>query len=390
MRTAWLVAVVELRRRLRDRSVLVVAVVAPVALASLMGVAFGSVGGELRLGVVGGRAVAPGQLGASALPAGGTARIVPFGSAAALRHAVSTGQVDAGIVAAPAAGGSLRVEVVSRPAQLLATAAATAVAQALLRSLEERRLVAAATTGAGAVRGPPGRGGAAGSSRAPGRAGDGGLGGSPVSLVVSSGSQRRNLIGYFGPSMAVVFSFFVASVGARGLLAERQAGTLARLRAAPVRLHAVVFGKVLAMFLTALASMGVLWAVTDAGFGGSWGPLGPVALAILATSAAMTGVGAVVTTFSTDLASATAASGIAGFLLAFAGGNFFPPGALPAFFVDVSRATPNGWALQAFGTLALDRGSLGQVAVPLAVLGGMAVVFSALAWRRVAAVVVSA
>lgn len=346
--TARLVAANELRRRLRDRSALVVAFVAPIALSAVLGFAFHGGGGR-RVSV----AVASDAGGAA--PAAALRRVVgdgvvvtPEPSAVELRSAVRRGKVDLGVLYRSDG----RPLVVVRSDEPLGSSVAASLASAL----DEQTFTPQ----------PPADSVAA-----------------PVTVVDRTVGGAHGLVGYFAPSMGIVFLFFVASVAARGLLAEREVGTLARLRSAPVSPTAVVAGKVAAMFAMSLASIFVLWAVTVHAFGATWGAPGAVAVVCVAVAAAMTGLGAIVTVHSRTAEQSLAVSGIVGFVLALLGGNFFPPGSLPSFLVTASRATPNGWALQAFGTLSLDHGTMGDVATAATVLGGMGVAFGAYAWAAV-------
>jgi ABC-2 type transport system permease protein len=194
---------------------------------------------------------------------------------------------------------------------------------------------------------------------------------------------RQGLIGYFAPSMGVLFLFFVASVGARGFLEERASGTLARLRASPITPRSLVGGKIAAMLGMGLVSMLVLWLITVHLFGSTWGAPLPVLLACIASALAMTGIGSLVTVFSTNQQQAIGVAGIIGFVLGLLGGNFFPPGSLPPFLVTMSRVTPNRWALETFGTLALDHGTLHDVWPGLLVLTLMAVITGVVAMTQV-------
>src|SRR5438270_162170 len=51
----------------------------------------------------------------------------------------------------------------------------------------------------------------------------------------SSGGRTLRPAAYFGPGMALFFLFFTVGLGSRSLLSEGDRGTLARLRAAPIR-----------------------------------------------------------------------------------------------------------------------------------------------------------
>jgi ABC-2 type transport system permease protein len=181
----------------------------------------------------------------------------------------------------------------------------------------------------------------------------------------------------------VVFLFIGSGLGMRSLLLERSMGTLARLAAAPIRSSAIVRGKLLAIALTGLTSILIVWGVTAGAFGASWGaPLGVLMMCVGAT-AAMCGLGAFLTSFARTAQEAFAASLVVGLVLALLGGNLLPPGALPEAFQVLSLGTPNGWALVGFGRLALLRDPASSVVGPFLVLCLIALVTGGLATARV-------
>ncbi len=197
------------------------------------------------------------------------------------------------------------------------------------------------------------------------------------------GNHGNAVLDYFAPSIAVVFLFIGSGLGMRSLLMERSTGTLARLAAAPVRPSAIVWGKLLAIALTGLTSILIVWGVTVAAFGANWGaPLGVLMMCIGAT-AAMCGLGAFLTSFARTPQEAFASSLVVGLVLALLGGNLLPPGALPEAFQVLSLGTPNGWALVGFGRLALLRDPASSVVGPFSVLCLIALVTGGLAMARV-------
>jgi ABC-2 type transport system permease protein len=197
------------------------------------------------------------------------------------------------------------------------------------------------------------------------------------------GNGGKAVLNYFAPSIAIVFLFIGSGLGMRSLLMERATGTLARLAAAPVRPRTIVWGKLLAIALTGLASILIVWGVTAAVFGADWGsPLGVLLMCVGAT-AAMCGLGVFLTSFARTPQEAFAASLIVGLLLALLGGNLLPPGALPEFLQVLSLGTPNGWALVGFGRLSLLGNPASSVLGPFAVLCLIALVTGGLAMTRV-------
>jgi ABC-2 type transport system permease protein len=196
------------------------------------------------------------------------------------------------------------------------------------------------------------------------------------------GNGGKAVLDYFAPSIAVVFLFIGSGVGMRSLLMERATGTLARLAASPIRPRTIVGGKLLAIALTGLTSILIVWGVTVAAFGADWGaPLG-VLLMCLGATAAMCGLGVFLSSFARTPQEAFAGSLIVGLVLALLGGNLLPPGALPEFLQVLSLGTPNGWALVGFGRLALLRDPASSVLGPFAVLCLIALVTGGLAMTR--------
>jgi len=199
----------------------------------------------------------------------------------------------------------------------------------------------------------------------------------------SLGNAGRGVLDYFAPSIAVVFLFIGGGLGMRSLMLERSGGTLARIAAAPVRPTRIVVGKMLAIFVTGLISILVVWGATSFSFGADWGaPLGVLLLSIGA-AAAMCGLGTFLTSLARNEQEAFGVALIVGLFLSLVGGNLLPPGSLPEFLQIVSLGTPNGWALVGFGRLSLLHESAGSVVGPFLVLSLIAVVTFGLAMTRV-------
>ena len=120
----------------------------------------------------------------------------------------------------------------------------------------------------------------------------------PATVAITTqnvGHSGKVNLNFFAPNIAVVFLFIGSGLGMRSLLMERSAGTLARITAAPLRPTQIVLGKLLAIFVTGLATIFVIWAVTTFAFGADWGdPLGVLLMCVGAT-VAMCGIGVFLT-----------------------------------------------------------------------------------------------
>jgi ABC-2 type transport system permease protein len=366
----WTVTANELRRRIRDRSAVITCLVAPLAIAAILGFAFSGNAstGTIPIGVAGtSPALLRAAVHASQLPPNVTVRLVR--TVSLLKSEVADGTLSGGVavsrghkslsdllipIVSPGATPSPGFDIVDRANSLIGQEYAESVAAGVASRLYTGRLYR-------------------------------GTSADPAKLSVETGtlgSGGKAVLDYFAPSIAVVFLFIGSGLGMRSLLMERATGTLARLTAAPIRPRVIVWGKLLAIAITGLASILIVWAVTAAVFGANWGaPLG-VLLMCLGATAAMCGLGTLLTSFARSPQEAFAASLIVGLLLALLGGNLLPPGALPEFLQVLSLGTPNGWALVGFGRLTLLRDPASSIFGPFAVLCLIAAVTFGLAMTR--------
>lgn len=186
---------------------------------------------------------------------------------------------------------------------------------------------------------------------------------------------------YYGSGMAVMFAFFVVGTSARSLLTERQLGTLGRMRAAPIPAWTAVAGKGAVGFLLAVISMCATWLSSELIFGASWGPpLGVLALILAHVFAATMIVMLVASGAKTDAQADGYTLGVA-FVFAFLGGSLVPVYNLPDFLQTVSLATPNGWVSAGLTELASGSG-LGAIVTPVAVVVGIGAAAGTLAFLR--------
>jgi ABC-2 type transport system permease protein len=385
VRTALLVAGKDLRQRLRDRSALVIAFVAPFVLAAIIGLAFGgdfafratyavadADRGPVAAGFTDGVLASPGLRDLV------TVRRVDTGEARAL---VERGDVDAAFLL-PAGfstlvqrGGAAPITVLESGENPIAGQVARSLAEAYAAELAATQL--AVRTALDAAGQPPTEAEARrlGERAAAGRA--------PVQLVEGqTGGRTIEAASYFGPSMAIFFLFFTVSFGARSILAERRQGTLNRLLASAASPGGVLAGKALAAFTLGTASVLVMWLATTLVFGAAWGD--PVAVVALTVSSVLSAIGitALVVTLARTDEQAEGYSSLVVFTLALLGGNFVYLAQLPELLQRVSLLTPNGWALRGFVDLVADGGGLSTVAVPVAVTLTVGLVTGALALYR--------
>jgi ABC-2 type transport system permease protein len=371
----------ELHRRLRDRSVLIGCLAAPLLMAAVLGLSFagGANVAPVHIGVAGASPrMLTAALAASQLPKNVTVTTLP--SQQSVKNAVANGALDGGVavlpsqlrlhtllipIVDPGATNTPGFDVVTKGTSPLGEEYAESVAAGISSVMYAGRVPHTEATEATQADDP-----------AP----------APARVAINSqdvGHGGKVNLNFFAPNIAVVFLFIGSGLGMRSLLMERSAGTLARITAAPVRPTQIVLGKLLAIFLTGLATIFVIWAVTTYGFGADWGdPLGVLLMAIGAT-AAMCGIGVFLTSLAKNEQQAFGITLLVGLFLALVGGNLLPSGSLPDAFQVLALATPNGWALVGFGRLDQLGEPASSIIGPFVVLLLIAVVAGGLAMTRV-------
>lgn len=385
-----IIAANELRRRLRDRSVIIGCIAAPLLMSAVLGLSFagGAAATSVHVGVSGASSqLVAAAVRASQLPPGVT--VVTMPSQQAVHEAVNDGRLDGGVavlpgqmhldsllvpIVDPGATNTPGFDVVTRGTSQLGQEYAESVAAGLSSVLYASRVPhdPTATTSATAA-------GADLSTKGAHTA-------SPATVAITTqdvGHGGKVNLNFFAPNIAVVFLFIGSGLGMRSLLMERSAGTLARVTAAPLRPTQIVLGKLLAIFATGLLTIFVIWAVTTFAFGADWGsPLGVVLMSVGAT-VAMCGIGVFLTSLAKTEQQAFGITLLVGLFLALLGGNLLPSGSLPDVFQVLALGTPNGWALVGFGRLDQLGEPASSVIGPFFVLLAIAAVFGGLALTRV-------
>lgn len=349
----------DLRRRVLDKSMVIQGVVAPIALAFIVGLAFG--GGpsfETTIGVADAdgspmssgitQALVSGDVvGDTEEDSDGPAVSFVEVDVAQVEQAVQDEDVDAAIVLpaglahSTATGRPTAFVVVEHASQSLAAAIATSVAEGIAAQIGLGALATTASLEAAAELGesldPEETVAAAAQLQG------------ALELEPSTVDSNFSVISYFAPAMAILFLFFTLGAGARSIMEERDRGTLARMRAAPITDAAVLLGKTLSVLALGLLSMAAVWLVTWLVFRVDWGnPLG-VAAVLAAVVVAIAGISMLITSLAKSQRQADALTTIIALSFALAGGSFFVGGG--GWLDAVKPFTPNGQALQALTEL---------------------------------------
>jgi ABC-2 type transport system permease protein len=380
MSSTWMVAATEMRRRVRNRSALLTAVVAPLAMAVVFGLLLGGTDSlSITIGVVDAdrseltTSYVDGLLGADSDDS--PVSFVTVADDATARRALDDADIDAAIVLPAgfgdqvASGAGSTIEVLRDPRREISGEIARSVAGRFADGITTRTLAAVTSIAVGASL--PDAAVLAGLDETVDRLADDSPGGSPLDATA-----------YFGVSMSILFLFFTISFAAQSLARERQTGILARLLATDVQPAAIVAGKVLAVSLLGLAGFATVWGVTSLAFGAEWGDPVTVSVTMVATVLAVGGVAMFVSGFARTPQQAESYTSAVAFVLALMGGNFIGPGQAPPLLDQLSRFTPNGQALRAFTAIATDGASITDIAGHLLALLAIAVGFGAVGLTR--------
>lgn len=393
VRPAFLIAAKDLRQRLRDRSALILAFVAPLVIATIVSFALGGTGsfratfaivdldkGDVSHGFLDGIRNAPGLRDAVTLR--------EVADVAEARRLIGAGTVSAGIVLpagfsqAVQAGTSTRLEVLRSVESRIGAEVAEAITRSFAADLDATRLSIETAIASGAAGSPPDP------ARIRALAVDAAAIRTPLRMVDgNAGGREVKPASYFGPSMAIFFLFFTVQFGAIGILNERRAGTLQRLLAAPIRRESIVLGKSLGTFLLGLLSLVTMIVATTLLLGASWGD--PIAVAAIAVSIVLAAMG-VTALAASQAKTAGQADGFASIVtmgMALLGGNFVPLEGAPEAMRTVALATPNGLALRALGDLVADGGGILTVLPYIAGILAFAIICGGIAVFRARQVV---
>lgn len=386
MRSLLAITRKDLRLRLRDRSVIITGLLAPLVLALIFNFVFGSAlsGGaqfEPAYGVVA-TDEGPTAQALSEIAASIGSEPESFTSVSAAEEAVDEGDLDAvfvvpaGFDEAIQAGGGGVLEVIGNVGSPTATQIAAAIASSYGLGLERVQLSIAGGIAAG---------------------------GDPAVVVPAATAQNRNpvTIGnveaairqldgttYAIAGMAVFFLMFTAQFGFKSLLDERRDGTLARILVTPTSPRSVLGAKTLVSFLLGLMSLTVLLIAGAVLMGAEWGDPLAVGVLVIAAVAAAVSISALVSGFAKTPESAENQHAVVSVVLGMLGGTFFPIGQEGGVLSTLTTLTPHHWFLRGLanvsggGGLADALPAVGWLLVMTALVGGVAAwVMSREVWK---------
>jgi ABC-2 type transport system permease protein len=167
----------------------------------------------------------------------------------------------------------------------------------------------------------------------------------------ASASQQPNLLMYLAPGFALLFLMYTVSLGGRSLLTEREGGTLSRLISTPTQPGQILVGKMTGTYMVGLAQMTILIVASILLLGLTWGNQLALILLLITSVAAATGWGMLLAALSRTPGQVSTFGLSMTLLFGLLGGSFFG-GTLPGITGYIGMLTPNYWGQQGFNSLA--------------------------------------
>ena len=397
---------------MRNVPALAMMLVAPLALAALLGFAFG--GGQSFSISATKIAVANADAGAS-----GVGTVENYGgvivgvlkspdlkdimavsdepSGAAARTSVDDGKTAAAVIipadfSAAILGTSptapqTAVEVYENPTQQIGGAITESVVGQALLGFNGARAAASAAAGLATANGDGVRAGAL-AQQAAQKYVQGGGSAAGVSVTQRAprlpGGESTKDVGVTGTILAgmmIFFMLFGANNVARTIIDEDRAGTLPRLFTTPTPRQTILGGKFSSVFVTVTVQAVILLVAGRFIFSIDWGRFDAVAALTLVAAAVASGLALLVISLVRTPAQAGAIGAGVYLVLALLGGNFTGSAAAGGAYATVQKLTPNGWLLQGWDAV-MRGGGLGDIVLNLLVPLAFAAVFFAVAVLR--------
>ncbi|GGS69677.1 ABC transporter permease [Nonomuraea spiralis] len=366
MRTLLLITGKDLRQRLRDRSLLLLAFVVPFGLAAVFSVVFRGVDAQqtatfavadLDRGPIAtaftGRVLRP-------LERAGVVRLRGADDEAMARAVVDSGEahaayvIPAGFSHAVQTGQKATIRVIGDVNAQIGSYVARSIADSFASDVRYAQVALAAKGGGTpeqAVAVPP-----------------------PVTVADLAADRRQlTLAEGFQAGMAVFFLFFAVRFGFSSILDERRDGTLARLLSAPVPRLTIALSKLLTGIVVGVVSMAVLMAASSLLLGADWGSPVGLGLLIVAGVLAANGVMALVVSVARTAEQAGNAESAVAVLLAVLGGVLVPIQQTGGVLATLSLVTPHRWFMRGLADLHGANAPVVPVGPVLALLGFAAV-----------------
>jgi ABC-2 type transport system permease protein len=376
VQASLLIAAKDLRQRARDRSLFILAFVAPLALAFVFSIVFSGLDDtgdriSFSYGVVdldGGELARAFDRVLADLEASGLADVSRYDDVTAARAAVDDGDIAAVFVLPQdlsstfATGIGVQLQVIGSADAPIATSVAGSIAGGFATRTSTAAVAGFTAADLGVI-GPDQIAEVANQVSAE----------PPLASieVAESDSGRLDLTTTLFAGLSVFFVFFVAGTSVVGILQERQEGTLPRLLIAPVSRAAILIGKSAAAIAVGIVALAALMVASTLLMGADWGPPGGALLLSSAAVLAAAGIMALVGGAARTAEQAGNLQAVVAVSMAMLGGSFgLVAPSTDSLWGRLALLTPNRWFLDGLEDLRV--GGISEALPSLAALLVMA------------------
>jgi ABC-2 type transport system permease protein len=199
----------------------------------------------------------------------------------------------------------------------------------------------------------------------------------------AEGFQDVNGSEFAVPAMAVGFAAFGVGYAGFTFFRDHGWGTWDRLRATPASSVDIMAGKVLPNIAVTFVQLALLFLLGGPLFGlqvrGSWLAL---TLLIAVVALALAAFGMLVTAVTRTMNQLNAVGSVGGMAMAMLGGAWVPVATMPGWAQAIAPALPTYWAMRGFRDVILAGKGVAQVALPVLVMVGFGLLYTAVAAAR--------
>lgn len=202
-------------------------------------------------------------------------------------------------------------------------------------------------------------------------------------LALAPDDPTANGSEYTVPAMTTMFAFFLVGFVGFAFFSEHQWNTWERLRASQASNAEILAGKIVPALGLCLVQQAVLFGAGYALFGFRVrGSVLGVVLVCVALATCLVSVGVLLAAVLRTQQQLNAIANLGSMVLAGVSGALVPLSILPAWAKTIAPVAPQYWAMRGFRATILDAQGLSAVALPVAVLLGIAVLAGGLAIVR--------
>ncbi|MBE3561754.1 MAG: ABC transporter permease [Ktedonobacteraceae bacterium] len=202
-----------------------------------------------------------------------------------------------------------------------------------------------------------------------------------VELRATGSAPKTNAFDRSLPGFAVLFALFGLNTTAATILQEKEDGTFRRLLIAPVPRYALLGGKLLTQFLLTLLQLTILFTIGHFVFKLNTDSWQSIALLIISTSFATTGLGMLLVSLVKSRRQLTPVVTLTTLIASSIGGAWWPLWSEPQWMQQIAKIGITAWAIEGLNGVMIFGKSLAEVQFNILGLFGYGLICFLLALR---------